>query len=340
MDNIYRKINYNSSQFTLYHDQIVSQKINTDLQKIVNGILQILRGKIIAIYLVGGFGRGEGGVIVEQNNVNIVNDYDILVVLKNNFKITTKYLKLVDKFADNIASELEVKQVDIQLTYKWQLGIPKNSVDRYEKKYGHYLLYGKATPIRFIGKIPIREGFRYLYNRGNGLLLNYVVIRKKLYKKNKYLAQELIINNNKAILAMGDALLIAHGMYHYSYAERMRRIVNLPWKRLDIDDELILLYQKAIDFKIFPVKEELNDITTAINQYLQIVKNYSIFVEWYKQKYNSIKIFGFLLNYPKKYCETFNLLKQIAQCGFSYSPNPIIAKLIKWHSGGIIKEVI
>ena len=63
---------------------ITESDINTVLDKhisiIVNNILNALEHKPESIYLVGGYGRGEGSWFVNDGQLSPYNDYDLSVI--------------------------------------------------------------------------------------------------------------------------------------------------------------------------------------------------------------------------------------------------------------------
>ena len=83
-------INFN---YTINKDLKINKKIADDLKSIVNGIIKIIGDYVISIYLVGGFGRGEGSVYIDNENIKIVNDYDLLIVVKQYSHVKKKYIK-------------------------------------------------------------------------------------------------------------------------------------------------------------------------------------------------------------------------------------------------------
>ena len=62
--------------YSLYKDPIINKKISSDLEYIINSILKSIDG-VVSIILTG-FGRGEGSVIIKDQNVNVLNDCDLL----------------------------------------------------------------------------------------------------------------------------------------------------------------------------------------------------------------------------------------------------------------------
>lgn len=328
--------------FTINPDLHVNKKILSDIFVIRDGILRILNSKVLSIYLVGGFGRGEGGVIFENKTIKLINDYDFLIVTKNIFNNMSDR-KNINQFAEEVAKKINIKQVDLQLSNWLRLLIPSKTIDRYEKKYGHYLVYGKQVPINFWGSIPLSEGAKYLYNRGNGLLINYVIIIEERYQKDQFLAEEITLNNNKAKLAMGDCLLIANSLYHYSYLKRMKRIEKIKLEfGINQPDLILSWYREALEFKLNPKIEVLKNVEKKIDEFFDILPIYNDFL-WSFER--------FRLNDPKLWIDTYRkkgivkylpTFKFLAKIDLNFDKNlikEIKQFLHKWHPEGIVKKL-
>jgi hypothetical protein len=61
---------------------------------------------------------------------------------------------------------------------------------------------------------------------------------------------------SKALLACSDALLILNGLYHHSYAERLRRFGEAFQDR----DDLLPLIREATEFKLRPTQDIRYDV--------------------------------------------------------------------------------
>jgi len=331
-----------TNNFTVLNDTRVNQKILSDLEIIKNGVISILDKFVISIYLVGGFGRAEGGVIIQNNKISIVNDYDLMVVVNNFRYVKKEYEEKLSKLADNLAKQLDIKQIDLQLSNRLRLLIPKNTVDRYEKKNGNYLVYGKDVAINHFGRIPLAEGTRYLYNRGNGLLLNYIILAEKRFNENNFFSQEIIINNMKAKLALGDSVLIANGKYHFSYLKRDKVIKSVKNSIVESLDDIIDYYKKALEFKLFPKAKDFKMKRFELDDYFEFLELYISFIrsyEEYRIKNEKFSIIDYIKKKSNKYDEAFYLLEKVKT-----SPSDELIKEIKeflftWHPEGIVKQI-
>jgi hypothetical protein len=119
-------------------------------------------------------------------------------------------------------------------------------------------------------KIPLSEASRLLMNRSTGLLL----ARGKLAKASLSPADADFVRRNiaKTQLACGDAVLVAHGQYHWSCRRRYRRLEGLAGYARDPFYKAVLLNHAAgVQFKLHPVRNEwdretLKEQWTEVNQ--------------------------------------------------------------------------
>ena len=97
-----------NGNYTLINDNRIDLHINSDLEIIVEEILKEIEN-VECILLCGGFGRGEGSVIVTESKIQPVNDYDIYVIteFKPDFdtinSIRSKLITLASSSAQNPA---------------------------------------------------------------------------------------------------------------------------------------------------------------------------------------------------------------------------------------------
>ena len=75
-----KRIN-NSTKFTIHDSQDIYHRISSDLDLITQIILNKFTN-IESIVLAGGFGRGEGSVLIVDNDIQPINDYDIYIITK------------------------------------------------------------------------------------------------------------------------------------------------------------------------------------------------------------------------------------------------------------------
>jgi hypothetical protein len=251
-----------SGKFTIRSEPEIDEKVTADLARIRECVLGLLdKEKVLAIILTGGFGRGEGSVLISGNGVRIVNDYDIAVVPRSRNRLKyawlfRKYHRNLEELADTLGSELSLKQVDITVRPHSYFQRPAAiRIENYEVLHGHRLLYGAMDPCDWMPRwkaadLPLSEGTWLFRNRGLGLLL------AKLYLADGGLAVEdaenFFTECNKARLAMGDAVLLLKGAYSHLYSERLRAAQGIAVEEIPCGRPIIEGYCDALKKKLRP----------------------------------------------------------------------------------------
>jgi len=214
-------------KFTPLSDPWVDEALARTFRVIVRQIRSV-HPRTEAIFLVGGFGRGEGSAVLQHGNVTALNDYDLLVISRD--ETGREPLR---KLSRELADALQIDFVDIGLWRPEVLGQLPPTMFNYDLKYGAQVLFGKPQlaeriPSFTAKQLPPWEGVQLLLNRMAGLLGGFtlqmdpptVALRGSQYFRNQVV---------KALLACGDALIVQEGEYRHHYAER-REIVRL-WDR-------------------------------------------------------------------------------------------------------------
>src|SRR5262249_3496251 len=99
--------------------------------------------------------------------------------------------------------------------------------------------------------IPLTEATRLLMNRGSGLLF----ARERLLRTAFTAGDADFVGRNiaKAQLALGDAVLVCHGQYHWSVTERHRRFERIVHaERSAWDREVLRHHGLGVQFKLHP----------------------------------------------------------------------------------------
>jgi hypothetical protein len=137
----------------------------------------------------------------------------------------------------------------------------------YDLAVGHRRIAGERDPLagcshlRDAAGIPLHEATRLMMNRCSGLLF----ARERLERADFGKTESDFVGRNlaKAELAFGDAVLAAHGQYHWSCQERHQRLLSLSTDAPEID-EIRCLHAHGVEFKLHPVqniqsREELRE---------------------------------------------------------------------------------
>jgi hypothetical protein len=227
-------------------------------EKISAGIRGLLpRGRLEAIILGGGYGRGEGGVLRTAAGDRPYNDLEFYVCLRGNRHVNEiRFGRPLHVLGEILTPQAGV-EVEFKLTSLATLLGGPVSMFSYDLMMGHRWLVGReelllgAERHREAQEIPLSEATRLLMNRCTGLLL----ARERLTRPVFTAADADFVRRNiaKAELALGDAVLVAYKKYHWSVRERHRqlerlsRTETLPWLR-----DVCRHHAAGVDFKLRP----------------------------------------------------------------------------------------
>ena len=211
-----KRIN-NSTKFTIHDSQDIYHRISSDLDLITQIILNKFTN-IESIVLAGGFGRGEGSVLIVDNDIHPINDYDIYIITKDNSEIVD-----LEDLRNSILKRIQIRQVDIELIQAKKLKYLKPTMANYDLKYASYVFYGNK---KILESIPLIDSSKLSLREGRTPLLLYLISILQAYPGEKdsqitdnekfWIYQQI----SKSILGWSSALLILHGKYHSSYIER------------------------------------------------------------------------------------------------------------------------
>jgi len=277
--------------YTVYKDNKIDQKINQDIACIVKAARNLLGNNIHSMLLHGGFGRGEGSVESRNGRPRIINDYDISIVLneKNRFKyllLHKEYWPRLIDLTEKLASELDIKQVDLDLRHISYFSNNILTVGNYEMLKGHILIDGRQDPCQYMPDykpedMSLCEGTRLLRNRGAGLLIaaRYFLDNSSIiHEENR---ENFAIECSKAILAMGDCVLLLKHQYHFSYQERKNRIERLDLEGMPDAAAILPEYIDAIEQKLRPDFEKFYNID-MVKRWFRITGLFESFYRYFE----------------------------------------------------------
>lgn len=250
MDNSLKYASHASPEFNLRMEDVL-QRIAADTEK-------VLGDNLIALILGGGYGRGEGGVVVVDGVEHPYNDLDMTFIIKNKGAIDWKGIHGVShKFEQEIHIDVDFSR---PLTLQDVRNFP-NWLMWYDLLNGHIVMSGDQNilydnaPDSLRQPPPPIEASRLVLNRGAGLLWALRVIRGEpdivgMPKPDKDFIRR---NYYKCGLAMGDGLLIAHRCFTTAYRGRDKLLNKLieesdSFASLGMKD----LYEAALEFKFTP----------------------------------------------------------------------------------------
>ncbi len=257
--------------YTIQSDPVINRKIEEDLKRIKNRLLDEFDG-IRTMVLIGGFGRGEGKVIFENSKPQPFNDYDIVLFVEHS--INRKKLKEISR---HLAEKLNLIVVDFIVYLYSKLNNLSYAMLNYDMKYGGYVFYGSPSDLSLIAEMdprdmPLIEGEILLFNRLMNLLYTHPA---RFYGRDPNTKEKLSIfyQCGKALIDCYTVRLIIDKQYHYSFLERGKRISKLYAR----DGDVISLVKQSIDFKL-NTKTDMR-----INAIEFWHKTHSVFDEVFKQ---------------------------------------------------------
>ncbi|WP_197474771.1 hypothetical protein, partial [Oleiphilus sp. HI0079] len=204
---------------------------NPEAEKCISGLLDqiakvvqknIADHKLRSLILLGGYGKGEGGVSVVGNSYKPHNNFDLLLVTQHLSK--TKQERVNEALSQQLqalAGKLDIG-IDLSLIDQWKLKNMPTRVLWYDMMEGHRTLLGDAKFVPSIKHkqrdIPAWDMRNLMVNRGSLLLLNQICLQNE--ERSQELDRLIIKHAMKAIIGYGDALLYSLDEYHWSYREK------------------------------------------------------------------------------------------------------------------------
>ena len=212
-----------------------------------------LGDNLVALILGGGYGRGEGGIVVIDGVEHPYNDLDLTFIVKDKGAIDWKVVEGIShKYEREIKIDVDFSRpLTIRDIENWS-----HTLMWYDLLNGHIILSGPDdiltthAPETLQQPVPAIEATRLLLNRGAGLLWGERVLRKVEPPPDKDFVRR---NYYKCALAMGDALLIVHKRFATPYRGRDGLLIRLSDDVKEVVAlELTDLYIEALKFKFSP----------------------------------------------------------------------------------------
>jgi hypothetical protein len=233
--------------FTAHNDTSIDDLVASHVARVGEEVSRVL-GDLRALFLVGGFARGEGSVLVEEQGPRPVNDYDFVVITESR-----REWPLLPDIGRRLAREIGIRGVDLLPLRTRDLPGLRHTIFNYDLTTCGRLVAGDGAVRRFFprllpGHIPLSEGRILLVNRMFCLLESL----ERCYLDDPPAGEAAFFCSqqaSKAVLACQDALLVMRRRYHHRYMERMLRLQE---EACPIDG-LMGLSRQATAFKLRPV---------------------------------------------------------------------------------------
>lgn len=240
---------HKNQHFTYYNNKETEAFLNNVMHEASSVFIDLFsKNQTAALILIGGYGRGEGGIVFENGIYCPHNNLDLLYIY--NGKIKSDIVEKANNQLQKISKKYNIG-IDMSAINKQKLLKLDGQVVAYDMRYGHKTLLGdskflkdhNAFSLYSIDPADIRQ---LLVNRGTLLLINRILLNKQTLTKDE---KKLIIKHAiKAIIGYGDALLYFNDAYHWSYAQKQTNMSELT----NIDKNIKDLYSEAMLFRFMP----------------------------------------------------------------------------------------
>ena len=242
-------------------------RMEEDLALLTERVAKALGSNLVCLILGGGYGRGEGAVSRMSGREMPYNDLDLFLVVRN-------IRKRVD--LESVSREFEHRLgIDVDFSRPLTLQAVKalpHTLMWHDLLLGHRVLSGSPdflklnAPAQLKEPPPRGEAVRLLLNRGVGLLWADRV-RKDLEPAPD---RDFVRRNYfKAALALGRAAFLARGV---ALPNREERLTIL--KTLGVDQEVVKLYEKGLEFKLCPDGHEPASFDSLLNIWEEQFRTY------------------------------------------------------------------
>lgn len=249
-------------RFTLDGDPALEAHLGQVCALVRSGVKALLgRHRVEGILLGGGYGRGEGGVFRTPAGDRPYNDLEFYVLLRGSTVLNDRrFAAPLAALAHELGAAAGV-EVEFKILSRAALCRPPVTMFTYDLLAGHRRVCGEesllpsGSPHARAEAIPLAEATRLLMNRGSGLLYARELLAGPAPGDD---AADFVARNlAKAQLALGDAVLVAFGRYHWSARERARRLAELPAPaRMPWLPAVRAAHAEGLRFKLHPTRPD------------------------------------------------------------------------------------
>jgi hypothetical protein len=239
-------------KFTVRGSAKLELLIQNMVEEIASAIISDLKeDDYEALIMLGGYGRGEGGVVIENGEEKPHNNFDFILISKNKNDYMNEELKKKLMFQISEKSQKLNIGIDISVISAKKLQNAECRIIWYDMRFGHKTIFGNSDFVpsltRFSkDKIPSWDARNLMVNRGTLMIINDLIIQKNYldYNLKKLIIKHII----KAIIGYGDTFLFFLGDYHWSYVQKQKNMR----RRTDVNPKFRALYEEAMNFRFQP----------------------------------------------------------------------------------------
>ncbi len=264
---------HNTVRFTTSGNDALEAALLAICGKVEQGIRNLIPKALLeGILLAGGYGRGEGGVLMTPGGERPYNDLEFYIFLHGSPLLNDRHYKAkIDALGAQL-SESAGLDVEFKIESLAHLRSAPTSMFTYDLCTQHRWLIGDDSLLAGCEHhldaraIPLHEATRLLFNRCTGMLFAAERLRRKTFTADD--SDFVIRNLAKLQMALGDALLTAVGHYHWSCRERGHRMSELiaDWEMATPEwvarikpfmESLFKHHSNGIAFKLRPQRDQL-----------------------------------------------------------------------------------
>ncbi len=241
-------------RLTLRGSEAVEQRVRLLLEDVREASKSLDRRAYRALLLIGGYGRGEGGVIVENGEEKPHNNLDFLLIAESPNANENQCLRADFNQKVQALARKHGIDIDFSVTNVAKLKHSPRLVIWTDMRFGHKTIAGDPdfapNLSRYeLDRIEPWDVRNLLVNRATLLVVNQHILASGRFGEDiRPLITKLVM---KAVIGYGDALLFFRGRYHWSYAEKQRRMRELE----GADPAFRAMYEAAADFRFTPKYE-------------------------------------------------------------------------------------
>jgi len=326
-----------STRFTLDGSDKLEQRLSELCDRIRERVQALVPPeKLEALVLGGGYGRGEGGVLSDDAGEHPYNDLEFYVFMRGNrLRNETAFRKSLDALGEQLSPGAGL-HVEFKIDSLRNFRQRPVSMFSYDLVHGYKLLFGKADLFRDCSQhrnaqnIPLSEATRLLLNRCSGLLL----VRELLARDRLSPDESDFIGRNlaKAQLALGDALLLALGLYDWSCLCRGKRLQQLaPVEPVPQFERIRQHHAAGVKFKLHPERASRSQeqFSALHRDVCGLAAELWLWLESRRLKRNFDTLNDYALDRARKCLDTSfcrNLLLSVRTFGFKAALSPLATR--------------
>jgi hypothetical protein len=213
----------NDAPYTLSRDPGAEARIADDLDRVGRGLADALGDALLGLLLVGGYARGEGSVVAHGDGLGPYNDYDFVAVVRGRpAALRARLAHFSEAWGRKLGVDVDVWPVDLAGLH----GAPET------------LFWLDVA----LGGLRVVVGDGALADRLRRLVPRQMSVDRDLRRAR---------HGHKAVLACGDARLLAADHYRPTLAERVVALRGLEGAP-GVDSILVRAYEDAVSFRARP----------------------------------------------------------------------------------------